>query len=337
MIVGQYFDGRVSRRYQGSLSYEAGTVEISIDGDVDLPPPTVMGDLRISSRLDSVPRSLRFPDGQLFLTTENGTVDAWLAEAGFPPSITLAHRLESFAPFVAASLVGIVLCIAAFINWGVPGIADGLAELVPPEVEAELGHDVLVQLEQNGMLSPSELEQEEQVRLRSMLRDHLFDDAPQVTIHFYSFQFGPNALALPGGNIVMTDELVALAETDDELLSVFLHEVGHVKHRHLVRQTLRASVITVMIMWLSGDFSAASELAVTLPATLITMSYGRSFETDADQYAIEHLDRLGIGTESFAVIMQRLRDSQDVPSGWVPHYLSTHPDTDERIRMMQAD
>ena len=53
--------------------------------------------------------------------------------------------------------------------------------------------------------------------------------------HVYQLEFrhggyiDANAFALPSGIIVMTDELVELAKSDDELISVLAHEIGHVR------------------------------------------------------------------------------------------------------------
>ncbi len=46
---------------------------------------------------------------------------------------------------------------------------------------------------------------------------------------------GANAFALPGGIVIVTDQLMQLAEHDDEILAVLAHEIGHVKHRHVLR------------------------------------------------------------------------------------------------------
>ena len=43
---------------------------------------------------------------------------------------------------------------------------------------------------------------------------------------------GANALALPSGIVIMTDDLVALAKSDDEIGAVMAHELGHVRGRH---------------------------------------------------------------------------------------------------------
>ena len=67
---------------------------------------------------------------------------------------------------------------------------------------------------------------------------------------------GANALALPSGTIVVTDDLVALAEDDRELIGVLAHEAGHVDHRHGLRNMLQNSMVGLLVAWFIGDISS---------------------------------------------------------------------------------
>ena len=60
-------------------------------------------------------------------------------------------------------------------------------------------------------------------------------------------QIGANAFALPSGIIVVTDELVALSEDDDELAAVIAHELGHVHHRHIMRTVIQNSAAALLV------------------------------------------------------------------------------------------
>ena len=66
--------------------------------------------------------------------------------------------------------------------------------------------------------------------------------------------------ALPGGTVILTDQLVALAKNDDEIAGVLAHEIGHVKHRHSLKQLYRVLGIGFMISVIGGD-----SLAVLIP------------------------------------------------------------------------
>jgi len=118
---------------------------------------------------------------------------------------------------------------------------------------------------------------------------------------------------------------------------VLAHEMGHVVHRHGLRQLLQGSVVTVLAVVILGD---ASSLAAIMPATLLELGYSRRFEREADDYTLEVLARRGVPAERFADILARLEQEhrtreghEDAAKGgenW-SYYLSTHPPTAERL------
>ena len=69
-----------------------------------------------------------------------------------------------------------------------------------------------------------------------------------------------NAFALPSGIVVLTDELEALAQHDDELSAVFAHEIGHVVHRHSMRMVIQHSASALLMLGLLGDVNSATSV-----------------------------------------------------------------------------
>src|SRR4029077_985450 len=84
---------------------------------------------------------------------------------------------------------------------------------------------------------------------------------------------GPNAFALPGGAIVLTDDLVELAENDAQISAVLAHEIGHVRNRHGLRLALQATGLSALIAALAGDAVSITSLAATLPTALLQSGY----------------------------------------------------------------
>ncbi len=64
---------------------------------------------------------------------------------------------------------------------------------------------------------------------------------------------GPNAIAFPGGIIVKTDEMVESAAEMEEVLARLAHEIGHVEHRHTMRNVLQNSAIGVVVATITSD------------------------------------------------------------------------------------
>jgi Zn-dependent protease with chaperone function len=128
----------------------------------------------------------------------------------------------------------------------------------------------------------------------------------------------------------MTDELVELSQSDDELAAVLAHEVGHVVHRHSLRMLLQNSATSILMVAIVGDISSASVLVASVPTVLVQARHSRQFEEEADDYAYAWLDRAGISRRTFGAILERLEEKyggQDIPS-----WISSHPPTAQRVR-----
>ena len=148
---------------------------------------------------------------------------------------------------------------------------------------------------------------------------------------------GANAFALPSGLVVITDELVALAGDDDELAGVLAHEVAHVEYRHGLRQALQGSLLTLGAALLTGDLANAGSFVAHLPVVLAGLHYSRAFEREADARAVALLRAEGRDPRALARALDRL-ETRDGAAGREapPAWLSDHPDTRERIALIEA-
>jgi Zn-dependent protease with chaperone function len=168
--------------------------------------------------------------------------------------------------------------------------------------------------------------------------------APQYRIVFRRLGV-PNAFALPGGCIVVADEIVALAPQDDAaLLTVLGHELGHLQERHGMRGIVRASLFSAVAAWYLGDISG---VAAGAAAGFTSLSYSRGAEQSADRYALRLMHDNGISTRPAAELFRRLADLQpDRTAGStvapgrgaeMPEYLSTHSDVRGRIALFENE
>jgi Zn-dependent protease with chaperone function len=338
-IPGKFYNGVISRQFDAELISDTSSISIRLvdGGDETLPAPTTLSAMTVSSRLHNVPRSLRFPTGQQFLTDDNVAIDKLLESHGLELQSTLAHRLESYQPLVVASLLCVVLSIIGFVKYGIPAVAEYAADFVPESVQVAMGEGVLEQFETNSYFSESQLSEDKRASLRAYFESYLNDENTSILFKDSAI-FGANAFALPGGSIVFTDKLVQLSTNDDELLAVYFHEQGHIKHKHLVKQGLQTSLVTLLIISITGDLTAATDLVAIVPGLLLSLSYSRKFETEADQYALKKLDEANIDAVHFANIMRTLiRPSGEPGSPFLSlEYLSTHPAPDERITFIES-
>jgi predicted Zn-dependent protease len=139
-----------------------------------------------------------------------------------------------------------------------------------------------------------------------------------------------NAFALPGGTIVLLDGLTG-ALTDDQVIAVVGHELGHVVHRHTMQRLVRQMSMLALASVVLGDISG---IAAAASAGFQDLHYTRDAEREADAFALEFLRRgqvpLRRMVEMFEVISQRQGP------GSAPGFLSSHPPTEERLRMAEA-
>jgi predicted Zn-dependent protease len=319
-IRAAYFDGKTSRRYQVMLTVEGDVASISGEASRHCP----LARLRVSEASRHGVRLVTFPDGAYLEIEDRQGLARMLAATGHTDS--LVSRLQQ--SWRATLLAALAMVAIIFLLWrfALPLAADLVATMLPPAVESRLG-DATLQAMDARLLDGSRLRQEQQQRIRtrfSMLAGST-PATPRFELLFRRSRIGPNALALPAGRIVLTDELVTLLADDEAaLMAVLAHELGHLHHRHLVRRLVHGAAVGAAGMALFGD---ASGLVATLPTLMLDLHYSRDAEREADLYAANLLRLGGLSAQSLAVALERL--SSEKQEG--PAYLSTHPATMERI------
>ncbi len=330
-VEGKYFDGKVSKSHSVQITIEPGGLLHIVGPDLRRSYP--FADVRIASRVGNTPRHLFLPDGSKCEIADNEFVDALSARHGRGRWQRLVHTLESRLHYVLAASVVTVAMVWATVVFGIPALAERAAHALPPELDVQLGTGVLEALDK-AILSASQLDPDNRERIRARFRE--ITDSVQDE-HVFRLEFrrgellGANALALPSGIVVLTDELVDMSENDDELVAILAHEVGHVVQRHSMRQILQDSAVVLLIATITGDVSSITALSATLPTLLIQAEYSRKFETEADTFALAYLQSEGIPPHRFADIMTRMDGAYDDDDD-IYQYLSSHPSTKDRIK-----
>ncbi|MBW2267930.1 MAG: M48 family metallopeptidase [Deltaproteobacteria bacterium] len=331
-IEGRLYDGTTARSRDARLRvYSDGSVRLRAESQERA---LTISDLEVSARLGNTARRIGLPGGSEFETLDNDAVDAVL-EAHAQTGRNWVHRLESRLGLVLASSFLVLAAGATFVLWGVPALAREAAFAVPQELSAHIASGTLEVLDRT--LDASELSAQRQAELKAHFRE-IAAAAPRG----YDFELvfraggglGANAFALPSGSVLMTDELVGLAERDEEIVAVLAHEVGHVVHRHGLRHAIQSSMLAMAILLVTGDLSSTSSFVAALPTALAESKFSREFEGEADDHAVAYLRESGISPMHFAALLQRLAEERGEAEGIVT-FLSTHPSTDERIERLE--
>jgi Zn-dependent protease with chaperone function/TPR repeat protein len=331
VISAAYFDGRSSVRHEVSLLAGNGRLKV-VGRDVDLEYD--LRRVRRSLRIANTPRWLYLPGGGACVTADNDAVDRMTRAQRYE---RVLHRFESHPGFAAFAVVLVVLTAWLLSEFALPIAAQAAAGRIPVQAEAELGRRVLEGLEER-LLHESQLPASRRRRLLSRFYA-MAEAANEATIYRIEFRsgrlIGPNAFALPGGTIVVTDELVWLAKRDEEVLGVLAHELGHVRHRHSMRRLIEGSISALLVAAITGDVSSTASLAAAAPTLLLQAKYSRENEREADAFAIELMGRGGHDPRHLAAILERMEQGAERRIG-MPTFLSSHPATEERKALASA-
>jgi len=344
-IKGYYLDGKSSKRHEANLelnSHNGIKLYLHSAGAQHIGQELIMFNLdaiKIESRLANTAREITLAEEQLFISYDNDGIDA-LANRLSPTlkQRDWLHKLESnISAILLATFIMVAMVYAALI-YGVPKSAHWLADNLPNVVEAQFS-DSLALLDQS-VLQESQLSPAHQKDLKILMAPY-YQAFNQLNIRIeFRSGFGANAFALPDGTIVFTDDFIKLAKSDDEILAVLYHEIGHLANKHMLRRAIQASLMGSFILMVTGDLDTL-DIITGLPSLLLDLSYSRDFEIEADQFALEQMFQADINIDHFGVIMRRLADANSGHSevetekglfSKVQGYLSTHPITEDRVQ-----
>lgn len=334
-ITGHFFDGLSSRPHRVVVTAGADGLRIAFSDATPAQAERAYAkdQVEIGTRLGNTPRSLSFNDGAKVESADNDTIDRLAAVWGARASTV--HRLESNWRVVIGAVALIALLAWSGFVWGVPWAATRVAMALPDKMAEHIGKGTLAALDKL-LFEPSTVKSERRKAVEQSFTS-LASAYPELSLRLNFRKLGvPNAFALPDGTVVVTDELIEIAKTDDEVLGVLAHEIGHVKHRHALRMTLEASAVGLFSTVAFGDAAQASALFAGLPSFYANAQYSQVKESEADGFAIVLMQRLGLRPAALADILERMTEERGDTEREIPQYFSSHPSTQSRMARLRA-
>ena len=308
-LAATYFDGISSRARAVRVQLRGNQLQILGEGvDVQVP----LGDVQWPERTRHGKRVAHFNSGGSVQTDNAAAWDAWSQASGQRDSWVV--RWQQSWRWVSGCVAALVLAAVALQQWGLPIAARALVSVVPQSVDKSLGETALATMDAH-LMRPSQLPEAEQKRVRLALANALkaspSGTVPDWQLLFRKSRIGANALALPGGMLVMTDELVELVKGDEQVLTAVLaHEIGHVRHRHGMRMLLQTLAIGALSGVVVGDFST---VLASVPMLLGQASYSRAAEREADMEAVRILKAAAISPAVMVTLFERLDEDRRQP------------------------
>jgi len=249
-------------------------------------------------------------------------------------SASKARRRAIALSFLAA----VSLFAVAF--YGVPVLADRLAQYVPLGIERRLGSaadmQVRAMLDKGPRERPFECgeattEQTGRAAFQKLMaRLQAAGDLKLPLRAAVIRREEANAIALPGGHVYVFKGLIDQAENIDEVAGVIAHELGHVANRDGTRAIMQATGLSLIFGILLGDFVGGGAV-VLASESLLKSAYSREAESRADDYAVRTMQQAGGDPRSLARFLGRIAGKARTRSIFVDH-----PATPDRVSRINA-
>jgi predicted Zn-dependent protease len=212
--------------------------------------------------------------------------------------------------------------------------------MIPPEREQQLGDAVVDQLQSVlsliGDERPEMCETSSGKEALERLAARLDPNADLP----YPLRIGVldhgliNAMAVPGGRIVVFRGLLEAADNPEEVAGVLAHEIGHVVHHDPTQMALRAAGTAGILGLILGDVFGGSIVAVATDAVL-NASYQRDAEIRADETAYGILAGAKLPSGPFAGFFAKMKRKYGDNDG-IMKLIASHPGLDGRAQRAAA-
>lgn len=243
---------------------------------------------------------------------------------------SLRGRRTTLTVMAALGAIGVG---ALFYLWGIPALAGAMTPLIPVSWEQRLGKMVVERLapEDRRCSDPNRMVVIENLVTR------LAQAAPENPYHIAVYVVDSpimNAFAAPGGYIIVFQGLVGKTERPEQLAGVIAHELQHIYKRHTTRAIIEHTSTSFLLAAMAGDFSGAMVYGAEAARTLGMLRYSRTHEKEADTEGMELMVRSGINPKGMVEFFEILKEQSPEMAGLL-EYLSSHPDTQERINYLK--
>lgn len=228
---------------------------------------------------------------------------------------------------IAASVV--LVCVAVAVGfWQYDRIAGWIAHQIPMKTELAIGESVLQSLNADARY----LSKGPAVEAVQKIGDRLTHGSRYQYRWYVAKDKQINAFAIPGGIIVVNSGLLEKADTANELAAVLAHEVQHVEERHALRNMIASAGLAGAVLLVLGD----ANTAIMIVAHQVSAQYfNRQVESEADIKGIELLHNKNIDAQGMVSFFRKMK-TEAAGRGDMPVWLSSHPDTQNRIAIAQA-
>jgi Zn-dependent protease with chaperone function len=251
-------------------------------------------------------------------------------------------RSQKLALGGVASVVGLVLLAVLMVG---PLVRVTL-RFIPRSVDSRIGEEAYPHILKQVSFGTAAIERDGVVEPVQTVLDRLTAAVPNNPFFFrVAVCRSPmvNAMALPGGQIIVTTGMLAMLESGEELAGVLAHEMNHILYRHSMEGTIRASGLSFLIYAVAQDHPIVA-IHTSVWTSLGLLSMSREKESQADLQAVHLLAKANIDPKAMLPPFGRMQAEEAKLTAVLKESdrklfekLSSHPDMGKRITDIEAE
>jgi beta-barrel assembly-enhancing protease len=216
--------------------------------------------------------------------------------------------------------------------------APALAYTDEEQQELQIGQQVYQQLNQKGEIIRSSpyytTLNSIAARITPVANKKYFTPFHFILVH----ESQPNAFAVPGGNVYVTDSMMNFAKNKEELAGVICHEVSHDIHHDVydlyVKDQRLSLYATGLSLLLGGGRSQLANTLINLAANVQSLHFSRDVEHNADYTGAYICAQSGINPNGMVWLMEQFEAN---PTSSPPEFLSDHPSDSHRVQALHDE
>jgi Zn-dependent protease with chaperone function len=312
---GTFYDGKSANKYPVRLRLTSSRLDLIFpDGrQIYWLYPT----LKLSKTGSTGPVRLERPASSPDIIPESVVIEApgFLHEAhrvapGALGSIwNQPHKRPLRYALMILALVFLPPLIFAIWVYAIPGMTNAVADRIPTEWEERLGQNYFKTLFKEPLKEPDPKTRKALDAISKRLLTAVPDQPYHFKIHVHPSKM-VNAMALPGGTIVVFQGLINATETPEELAGVLAHEFQHVLKRHSTRSIIRSEAINLFVLIISGNSDSMTNVIIQAGGVLEHLRHSRELESQADAEGMKMVLATQIDPRGMVRVFEKLEDAQ---------------------------
>jgi predicted Zn-dependent protease len=312
---GTFYDGKSANKYPVKILLTRSQLELIFpDGHrISWPYPTLKlsktdstGPVRLerpSSNPEVVPESVVIEDPK-FLHEAHRVAPGALGNIWNQP-----HKKKMRYGLMILALVIIPPLIFAIWVYAIPAMTNAVADRIPTEWEERLGQNYFQALFKESLKKPDPKMQKALDTISKRLLATVPDQPYQFRIYVHPSKM-VNAMALPGGTIIVFQGLINVTDTPEELAGVLAHEFQHVLKRHSTRGIIRSEAINLFGLIISGNSDSMTNVIIKAGGMLEFLSFSRKLESQADNEGMKMMLAAQVDPQGMVRVFESLEREQ---------------------------